>query len=89
LKRKIYSINYRPKDVKWRYHRTFGGTSFMAKPILVISTDLSYFLIFAIKIRKELKSVEITRIGLAMKKVPPKTRKPHRLDVTFLQVICV
>jgi hypothetical protein len=42
------------------------------------------------KIRKELKFIETTGVRKAMKKVPEKARKAHRLVVTlFLPVICV
>jgi hypothetical protein len=34
------------------------------------------------KIRKELKSIEITGIRKVMKEVPAKARKAHRLAVT-------
>jgi transposase len=55
LKRKVYSNNYRPKDVKC---------------------------LMAI-IRKELNSIETTGIRKAMKEVPAKTRKAHRLGLIF------
>jgi hypothetical protein len=55
LKRKVYSNNYRPKDIK----------CLMAK------------------VRKELKFIETTGIRKAMKEVPAKARKAHRLCVTF------
>jgi hypothetical protein len=35
------------------------------------------------KIREELKSIETTGIRKAMKEVPAKTRKAHRLGITF------
>jgi hypothetical protein len=35
------------------------------------------------KIRKELKSIEITEIRKAMEEVPAKARKAHKLGVTF------
>jgi transposase len=55
LKGKVYSNNYRPKNVKC---------------------------LMAI-IRKELKSIETTRIRKAMRKVSAKPQKAHRLGVTF------
>jgi hypothetical protein len=55
LKRKVYSNNYRSKDVK----------CLMAK------------------IRKESKSIETTGIHKAIKEVPAKARKAHRVGVTF------
>jgi transposase len=62
LKRKVYSDNYRPKDVEC----------------------------LMTKVRKELKSIETTGIRKAMKEVPAKAQKAHRLGVTFfLQVVCV
>jgi hypothetical protein len=39
------------------------------------------------KIRKELKSIETTRIRKAPKEVPAKAQKDHKLGVTFLASI--
>jgi hypothetical protein len=35
------------------------------------------------KIRKKLKSIEITGIGKVMKEIPAKARKAHRVAVTL------